>query len=265
MNERNVIILVARAGDELLGCFTLFKEKKVKDVVYLFPLDEDDKRGAEHLATVYGHSVIFDAKGHTPDATDILLIPCASETDGDRAYVNAWSKQLPNPSLYYSVSMNKRPMSMLAPAVSEEKRVVYSDCYVCQAIDEWKFNYESVLPIDGEMWTEVKSRFIAIHNHGFENKEAIVARAHRHEFHVTLRVQLFEEHGEIDAHVLKDMFTSKTASRWAGKDIGTLSCAMMATTIRNWLQGEFFDNEHPTLRRIEVCVTEDGENGTWAT
>lgn len=272
MGERNVVILAPHVGDEIIGCYSIIEAEQVKEVVYFFDLTEDAMDRARRFAGDNGHACIFledDNKAYEPSMDALVLIPSSMEVDADALYVNAWAKQLKNKELYYSISMNQRPLSKLNATTQLQKEMCYEEYNHKQWRSHEQFVCEYISEVDGEMWGEMTARFVARHKHPgavIEGNatQGVTANTHRHEFHVRLRVQQYTI-VDVDMLTLKDMFTDKVLAQWAHEDIGELTSAGMAVAIRNWAQGLFFKSETGTmLRAVEVNVSEDGENGTWA-
>jgi hypothetical protein len=97
----------------------------------------------------------------------------------------------------------------------------------------------------------VNTRFSAVHswpNCPFEEVDFLKS-PHRHEFHVTVKKQVFHDDRDIEFIMLKDLIDRYIDSVWNRRDIGSMSCEMIA---RNLLEHFYLDY---------VRVMEDNENG----
>jgi len=102
----------------------------------------------------------------------------------------------------------------------------------------------------------VRTRFAAIHHWpdcDIEGKEYL-KHPHRHEFHVEAWFHVTHNNRDIEFIRQKELLDDWLQNTWDRKDLGALSCEMMANCIIN----KFCANR--------VSVFEDGENGAivWA-
>jgi hypothetical protein len=113
---------------------------------------------------------------------------------------------------------------------------------------------------------EVRTRFAAIHN--WPDAPAVVEflrQPHRHEFHVTLQVQVLHNDRDLEFFMVKGhldtivlgVIGAAAEDRFAlVRNVGSMSCETMAEELLKEIILMYGDN------RICCCtVTEDGENG----
>lgn len=115
------------------------------------------------------------------------------------------------------------------------------------------------MTLETTTWATVRLRYDAHHrwDNAFEKVE-FLQNEHRHEFHVTVRVQQFHNDRDVEYIHLKRRLKDWIQSEYLpeDRDLGQKSCEMMAEDILEQLV-----EWHGEDRRYRIEVTEDGENG----
>jgi len=114
----------------------------------------------------------------------------------------------------------------------------------------------------------VQTRFTGLHHYPHAPDEVLYLReAHRHEFYVTVEIEVFHDDRELEFVMVKNKIHEILANNPKIADMmqaelgksakcPTLSCEQIARIIKDTLHQEY--GEH---RKISVTVMEDGENG----
>ena len=114
--------------------------------------------------------------------------------------------------------------------------------------------------VDVKRWVVARTRFRGLHH--WPNcpidEVGFLRHLHRHEFHVTVSIEVSGADREVEFFILQRQIDSIIAQRFPKEDesfvVGMRSCEMIADEIHDGLQEEFEDRE------IKIAVSEDGEN-----
>lgn len=114
----------------------------------------------------------------------------------------------------------------------------------------------SILKFSLTRYISVSFQFAAIHNYpAAEGKHGYLKYPHRHLFKGSLKIEVYHNDREVEFLALQDEVNSFCKSNYSDKDVGKVSCEMMAEAI-----GMHIINKYAG-RNLEVKVFEDGENG----
>lgn len=120
-----------------------------------------------------------------------------------------------------------------------------------------------------EMFVIVRSHFSAIHCWPMCPFEEVsfLKHPHRHIFHVEVKCRIDHEDRNLEFFMVKNRLNIILTELFEGRDLGSLSCEMMAQAITKNLDKALckmtsipFNSEKPFYVK-SVSVFEDGENG----
>jgi len=109
-------------------------------------------------------------------------------------------------------------------------------------------------------WAKVQTTFTGLHHwEDAFDEVAFLQNAHRHEFHVTLKIEQTHDDRDVEYIKLKraldEFLEDYGEEREDGKYLADRSCEMMAKDILKWTRTQY------GVCDMECEVLEDGENG----
>lgn len=111
--NKNVVIVAPHVDDELIGCWSYLRDRRVSAVIYLEELSAVRRAEATTCANTYGFEAVFDCAKFTPAPNELLLVPAITDSHpAHRAANRAWRGQHNN-VMFYSVDMDRSPKTLL--------------------------------------------------------------------------------------------------------------------------------------------------------
>lgn len=112
----------------------------------------------------------------------------------------------------------------------------------------------------------VKTQFTGNHRYPDAPEEVKFLRdTHRHIFFVEVQIEVFHDDRELEFIMVKRAL-NVMVQEFVADYRGTFSCEMVARDIQKWARENYPvpESAHPrTVRRVEVKVFEDNENGAY--
>lgn len=250
------IILAPHIDDEMIGCYQLILSGNINRIIYFFDLTDERRKEALDFCSSFG--ILCDFSGTTANIQldDILFVPSISDSHPHHKIVNGYAKSLPNKKFYYSVDMTNP--KLLDPVLQENKLKDLIKYYPTQhnlIISDDKYHlFEKISEYDITIFLKVTTQFEGFHYYiNAPNDVSFLRNNHRHMFHITCYVEQFHDNRDIEYIQFKRWLESSIASF-----INDKSCEQLAMAIKDIIHGKYGYN-----RKINVEVTEDGENGAF--
>jgi LmbE family N-acetylglucosaminyl deacetylase len=117
--EKPYVILAPHVDDEVIGCWRLLDQGKVRGVSYFFNLSSERINESWDCSAKYGFEVLDGLYDVKPD--DILLVPNIADYHPHHKHVNHMVRNVANRVYYYSVDMNVA-MQVLPEFAQEQKK-----------------------------------------------------------------------------------------------------------------------------------------------
>jgi hypothetical protein len=260
------IIVSPHCDDEVIGCYSVLKKKKIDRVVYLYELTDERRREAMKVAKMFKFKPvfcekIFDLANYIAGATE-LYIPSINDLHPHHKEANIFADMCyAKTKIYYTIDKNI-PYSLLSQKDVKAKFKVLNNCYPSQKKlwerDDKYILFEGFREKDYDLWAKVTFQFENTHawktipkNH----PESYLKYPHRHIFKCTAWVLQFHDDRDVEFLKLKHELMEKFPDYDAYTQ--NQSCEMIADKIRHFLSNKFPN------RKIRVEVSEDGENGAY--
>ena len=254
--RKNITIFAPHPDDEIIGCYSVLSDRKVKRVVYFYELSAVRKKEARDAADRFGF--IADFRGFqfpTRFLTKCLLVPTRDDSHPHHKEVNRFSKSIGGVDKgYYSVNLDKK-CTLLSDKVRKAKKNALDTCYPSQ-IKLWNCDaryilFERITRKDHRFFAKVKYNFWGIHK--WKDAKNYLKYPHRHLFYVTMLVELFHNDRDIEFIVLKEELIDFCERRF--NKLRGMSCEMIGEEIKL-----YFEVKYPN-REVRMEVSEDNENG----
>lgn len=123
---------------------------------------------------------------------------------------------------------------------------------------------EKLVTHNGIIMTKIKKsicinvsfEFAAIHCWpDAKGKHEYLKNPHRHIFKCQVSLEVFHNDREVEFLALKDQLNNFCSTKWADKNIGQMSCEMIAEELYSFIAISYLG------RDVIISVSEDGENG----
>lgn len=252
------IILAPHIDDELIGCYSLIKDKKIDKVIYFFDTTEKRKKEANMLAKVYDfepffvRSVNFCLREFS--IYDVLYVPHQNDNHPHHKIINQFAKNLHNEKKYYSIDMNTK-FNILDDGT--QKKVLLDKYYKSQK-KLWKndakyYLFESIQDSDVITYINVKTNFIGYHSYPAAPAEvSFLKHTHRHVFYVNVTIQVFNDDRDIEFFMLQKELNDYIQT--TGDQLNNKSCEMIAKDFLQYINVKYQN------RNVIIEVSEDNEN-----
>lgn len=250
-------IFAPHVDDEVIGCYSLLKEKNIK-VVYFSELSLIRKKEALNASRAFQFKFSFSGYNYKPAQDEILVVPCKEDLHPEHRKVNAFAKSFSNKKLYYTTDKNVAYCVLPENAVTI-KKMLMNRLYPSQAKlwenDDKYILFERIKETDYALIAKVTHQFPYIH---YWNKaKNYLQNAHRHLFYITLMVEQFHNDRDIEFIALKEELAELCSEKYQIVSKGSpISCEMIGEQIR-----EHFLKRFNYTRTVTVQVMEDNENG----
>lgn len=274
-SEKSIVVIAPHVDDELIGCYSLFKERRVSHVVYVFEhLGEENahrRLEAEMFCHHQGVTPIFvrgteglniallNEEVTFSPSTHILAAPNIKDNHPHHRILNAWVKATDFERLYYSVDMNiGSGVKVLSPEDQTAKLELLIGAYPSQrSLFESNAAYhlfEGIVEDDLETSITVRTQFEGIHYYEKAPDEVSFLRhPHRHIFHVEITASVTHDDREIEFIMLKRDL--ELHIQMMGQKLHYKSCEMLCKDFLKYMLRGY------GARKYKISVFEDGENG----
>lgn len=254
--NKDITIFAPHPDDELIGCFSVLRARKVKRVVFFNELSNERKQEAATAGNKYGF--IADFKGYNfrlKNLTNILYVPTRDDNHPHHKTASQFAKSIGGvDKQYYSVDLDKK-CSLLPEKLRKEKKNALDYCYPSQK-DLWDKNakyylFERITPKDHSIFASVTYNFWGIHK--WKDAKNYLKYPHRHLFYITMMIEQFHNDRDIEFIALKEELIDFCEKRF--NKLEGMSCEMIGEEIKL-----FFELKYPN-REVRIEVSEDNENG----
>ena len=163
-NSKPYIIFAPHVDDEMIGCWTLIRDKLVQTVYYFNDLDESRKEEAITASKAFDFEVNFDKDYPKIDEDMILLVPNIRDAHPHHKIVNYRVRTLypKNKKQYYSIDMNHKIMLLDDYTDKLDALLKYYPSQSVLLNDGKYFLFESIQDTDVSRYTLIKFRNLEI-------------------------------------------------------------------------------------------------------
>lgn len=161
LTEHSQIIFAPHFDDELIGCYSLLKNKCISHVIFFHNVfneyDPNRLAEAQKCADTFGFHMVSMLTFRLPKIPEgaLLYVPHIADGHPEHKQVNSLAYTLPNKKYFYSVDMNVTK-NVLSPDTSRDKKQQLDNIYPSQK-KLWKKNakyylFETCLSEDSSVW-----------------------------------------------------------------------------------------------------------------
>jgi len=260
----NYIILAPHIDDELIGCFSLIKDKKVKKVIYFFETTPERLEEAKEVSKHYGFEIEFSTiDDFKPEfnENDIILLPQKTDSHSHHKQVNQLKWKIKNKKKFYSIDMkNAKPLPL---SVINEKEKALKKFYPSQInlFENAKyFLFEDIIDEDDKkmIWVTFQKKGIHYYPAAASDEKlqdvSYLGHPHRHLFKFKVSIEVFHNDRDIEFHQFLNYLEGLYENNILELDFK--SCEMIADDLAFHIANKF------PGRKFIVDVSEDGEVGT---
>lgn len=262
-STKNIVILSPHIDDELIGCFSLLKNRLVKKVIYFFDLTDERKSEALAVAKEFDFEVSFNGWEELIDDNLIVYAPVCFDKHPHHKAVNLYAKTLTNKICYYSIDMNNSFNRLSEEDVNLKRELLfkfYKSQHTLFNNDEKYYLFEGLNLSEASRKIWVTFQRAGLHRYAQAQESptltdvSYLGLVHRHLFKFKVAIEVYHNDRDIEFHQFLNWLESLYSTNVL--ELDHKSCEMISDDLYSKIQ-----SRHPG-RYIRIEISEDGECGS---